>query len=115
MIRRPPRSTLFPYTTLFRSLARQPRVVPVVRVPWGRIGRARELRAVGTRKRAEVIVETVVLLDDDHHVLDRTLRFLAAPAAFLRSRFFPGGFSGGNHAAPPRARSVPLWHAFESS
>src|SRR3712207_8031755 len=25
MIRRPPRSTLFPYTTLFRSLARPPR------------------------------------------------------------------------------------------
>src|SRR5256884_5384547 len=25
MIRRPPRSTLFPYTTLFRSQARQPR------------------------------------------------------------------------------------------
>src|SRR5258708_23925320 len=25
MIRRPPRSTLFPYTTLFRSLARTPR------------------------------------------------------------------------------------------
>src|SRR5688572_32343203 len=25
MIRRPPRSTLFPYTTLFRSIARQPR------------------------------------------------------------------------------------------
>src|SRR2546425_11754311 len=25
MIRRPPRSTLFPYTTLFRSLRRQPR------------------------------------------------------------------------------------------
>src|SRR2546430_10220188 len=25
MIRRPPRSTLFPYTTLFRSLFRQPR------------------------------------------------------------------------------------------
>src|SRR2546422_4837901 len=31
MIRRPPRSTLFPYTTLFRSLAslRHPHIVPV--------------------------------------------------------------------------------------
>src|SRR5256885_10800671 len=29
MIRRPPRSTLFPYTTLFRSLVR----VPVIAVP----------------------------------------------------------------------------------
>src|SRR5689334_23578646 len=27
MIRRPPRSTLFPYTTLFRSLAAQPEVL----------------------------------------------------------------------------------------
>src|SRR2546430_13472066 len=29
MIRRPPRSTLFPYTTLFRSLAAQPASVDV--------------------------------------------------------------------------------------
>src|SRR2546430_3393666 len=28
MIRRPPRSTLFPYTTLFRSLSRDPDPVP---------------------------------------------------------------------------------------
>src|SRR5258708_10708169 len=28
MIRRPPRSTLFPYTTLFRSRARSPRARP---------------------------------------------------------------------------------------
>src|SRR2546421_4185613 len=28
MIRRPPRSTLFPYTTLFRSRSRQPLPVP---------------------------------------------------------------------------------------
>src|SRR5260370_18721174 len=31
MIRRPPRSTLFPYTTLFRS-GRRPQVHPVVRM-----------------------------------------------------------------------------------
>src|SRR3712207_7398423 len=30
MIRRPPRSTLFPYTTLFRSLARGPPAVEVI-------------------------------------------------------------------------------------
>src|SRR3712207_7690101 len=29
MIRRPPRSTLFPYTTLFRSLRRSGRAVPL--------------------------------------------------------------------------------------
>src|SRR3712207_7667685 len=33
MIRRPPRSTLFPYTTLFRSRPRQPRAVLERRVP----------------------------------------------------------------------------------
>src|SRR3712207_8706803 len=39
MIRRPPRSTLFPYTTLFRS-ARAPPAVPVVGRPLlvGRLG-----------------------------------------------------------------------------
>src|SRR3712207_7186381 len=30
MIRRPPRSTLFPYTTLFRSRAASPSLVPLV-------------------------------------------------------------------------------------
>src|SRR2546426_5812804 len=35
MIRRPPRSTLFPYTTLFRSLAHPPGRVPVVLVVAG--------------------------------------------------------------------------------
>src|SRR6266511_4845082 len=33
MIRRPPRSTLFPYTTLFRSPARRPTLPPACR-PW---------------------------------------------------------------------------------
>src|SRR3712207_7337765 len=32
MIRRPPRSTLFPYTTLFRSHGRQPRAHRLLRV-----------------------------------------------------------------------------------
>src|SRR5437870_13579394 len=30
MIRRPPRSTLFPYTTLFRSLLLEPRALPAL-------------------------------------------------------------------------------------
>src|SRR5438105_12256978 len=33
LIRRPPRSTLFPYTTLFRSPVREPQVVGLVEVP----------------------------------------------------------------------------------
>src|SRR3712207_7772700 len=43
MIRRPPRSTLFPYTTLFRSLARRPSISsPRPRQP--RTSRARRSR-----------------------------------------------------------------------
>src|SRR3712207_6878036 len=41
MIRRPPRSTLFPYTTLFRSASR----------PSGRSDRARESRTTPTTRR----------------------------------------------------------------
>src|SRR3989440_10376666 len=48
MIRRPPRSTLFPYTTLFRSgrraLEAQPLVQIVDRVGARRVGRAVEVR-----------------------------------------------------------------------
>src|SRR3712207_7127721 len=50
MIRRPTRSTLFPYTTLFRSYRRAADVVRSVPTPVGelvRAGRARELRGVG--------------------------------------------------------------------
>src|SRR5437899_3778542 len=38
MIRRPPRSTLFPYTTLFRSASRAQRVQPPARVAHQREG-----------------------------------------------------------------------------
>src|SRR3712207_8753649 len=40
MIRRPPRSTLFPYTTLFRSLPRTPEVAPGRFVPGSFTNRA---------------------------------------------------------------------------
>src|SRR3712207_7035635 len=54
MIRRPPRSTLFPYTTLFRSLPRGPREAPA----GGRRGRRAvdlpgDLRARGGGVRGE--------------------------------------------------------------
>src|SRR3712207_7733794 len=40
MIRRPPRSTLFPYTTLFRSLAAGYITVPGSATPGGHVARA---------------------------------------------------------------------------
>src|SRR2546421_2928410 len=45
MIRRPPRSTLFPYTTLFRSPARRDLVLPVGRLHGAGL-RRREVRPV---------------------------------------------------------------------
>src|SRR2546427_4961100 len=39
MIRRPPRSTLFPYTTLFRSVREDGGSVPRGRLPWCQAGR----------------------------------------------------------------------------
>src|SRR2546430_8962459 len=47
MIRRPPRSTLFPYTTLFRSCQRA--VHPELPLPIGRRGACREVPAHGRR------------------------------------------------------------------
>src|SRR2546422_727632 len=47
MIRRPPRSTLFPYTTLFRSVPRPAGVrkrIPIVPVPRARVRRGGEER-----------------------------------------------------------------------
>src|SRR5688572_32989288 len=35
MIRRPPRSTLFPYTTLFRSMAGRTRLALLLMLSWG--------------------------------------------------------------------------------
>src|SRR2546430_10134730 len=58
MIRRPPRSTLFPYTTLFRSLPILPqpdlslhvRGVRRLRVPAAHLAAARDARGRGDRK-----------------------------------------------------------------
>src|SRR5947208_9776700 len=51
MIRRPPRSTLFPYTTLFRSVdaQRSPESAPVIR--GGGVGAASRHEGVGTSAR----------------------------------------------------------------
>src|SRR2546430_16944956 len=61
MIRRPPRSTLFPYTTLFRSLARLAR----------RLARARRAHRLGDddTRHARALVEKVAqgVVDDGLH------------------------------------------------
>src|SRR3712207_8943281 len=51
MIRRPPRSTLFPYTTLFRSRDRAGDALDLLRAPrLGPPGRDRAARAVARRR-----------------------------------------------------------------
>src|SRR2546427_7717971 len=51
MIRRPPRSTLFPYTTLFRSVFQRPTPFPTMSI-YDNV--AAGLRVNGRRQRAEV-------------------------------------------------------------
>src|SRR3712207_7196845 len=55
MIRRPPRSTLFPYTTLFRSVARHGLGV-------GRLGHVEEGLRAG--ERARVVQRAIAVLDE---------------------------------------------------
>src|SRR2546422_1313883 len=51
MIRRPPRSTLFPYTTLFRSIVVVQRLPTVLHVPAGYVAREGILRVVAHEAR----------------------------------------------------------------
>src|SRR3712207_6961091 len=61
MIRRPPRSTLFPYTTLFRSVLEPEQPLAVLRPP------ARRLVHVAGQQRGE----QHLLCADPIHLLDR--------------------------------------------
>src|SRR2546429_5192257 len=56
MIRRPPRSTLFPYTTLFRSHLQQ--LAGVIQAAQPRIGRADPERAGGILQHARDVAAT---------------------------------------------------------
>src|SRR2546430_12273474 len=79
MIRRPPRSTLFPYTTLFRSLA-----------PWASEVRSRDrLRAAGNYGRCHRSEEHTPELQSQSNLVCRLLlekqkKLLADPYAALR-------------------------------
>src|SRR3712207_7489591 len=75
MIRRPPRSTLFPYTTLFRSAAARPaaaadgarpaRLPALLRLESGHHGRRRRRRA-DRRRRGEPAVDDAVHRSEEH-------------------------------------------------
>src|SRR5256885_13415967 len=69
MIRRPPRSTLFPYTTLFRSLLLTPRTGAVGRRRARRLPRGRARRAGGAAAGARVPDPLRHVGGCDQHVL----------------------------------------------
>src|SRR2546426_7549205 len=96
MIRRPPRSTLFPYTTLFRSHRRAPRdermgaAEPIART------KRRVVAAAGAgagRRRARTFV-ALVLLE-------------ALAASHPRRATGPGGGPGGGAVAPGGSAVAP--------
>src|SRR2546422_1682325 len=98
MIRRPPRSTLFPYTTLFRSTAAAPLELDL-KAPEGAVvvqARAAEGTRVAARARSE---EHTSELQSRLHLVCRLL--LEKKKTILRSR--PS--LGGGH--PPRPATVP--------
>src|SRR2546426_5292587 len=79
MIRRPPRSTLFPYTTLFRSHRRTTGIDEILRAT----------AEVGERDFAHVDAEVVIERGEDVAELDRPVRCLAAEA-ISRANHLPG-------------------------
>src|SRR3712207_6973024 len=62
MIRRPPRSTLFPYTTLFRSRCEYCGICGETLIPSERLGSARSRRRAEA-KRQKKLQPIVVILD----------------------------------------------------
>src|SRR2546430_1323878 len=103
MIRRPPRSTLFPYTTLFRSGVHQGRHLPAVsfeeRVP------ACTVRAVRRRRTGGAGGAPGVLVRAAHAAIRRTRDARSATAPPVRRR--SGGVAGRRDArrATPQGRS----------
>src|SRR2546422_11693217 len=96
MIRRPPRSTLFPYTTLFRSHLDQLVVHPLVHDQATRGGTALAGRAESSPQRAFEGEVQVRGLHDEHRVLSaplerETLVHPAARRAADPSRLRPTG------------------------
>src|ERR1043166_7358608 len=112
MIRRPPRSTLFPYTTLFRSnawlgLVRTAGLEPEFEADVITI--QRDLFALGAAladpaQKIAARVTKVVLDDDDVTRLERMIDRLDAETPPLRRFILPGGTSTG--AALHLARTV---------
>src|SRR5438874_10438106 len=78
MIRRPPRSTLFPYTTLFRAASRPPSrspATPSVRARTSRPRRSEEHTSELQSRRdlvCRLLLEKKKYIDDDIHPIQAT-------------------------------------------
>src|SRR3712207_9250560 len=106
MIRRPPRSTLFPYTTLFRSLDERERLVADLGPHDAMILRNHGLLAAG-RSVAEAF--------DNIYFLERACQAQIAALAGGAQLGFPPAEVASRHAPqfPPdaEAHSAPAWEA----
>src|SRR5215204_2632451 len=95
MIRRPPRSTLFPYTTLFRSARhRDRRGIPSRHDRACRRGRLRRARAAGRAR--------------GPRGAPRGVAWLPQPVDGVRTRRRRAGESAGRRRAHPRRRAGPM-------
>src|SRR5258708_10104131 len=95
MIRRPPRSTLFPYTTLFRSRLQEARQLGAV---LDALAVRREARIVGELRRlgdlAEFTVEVVVAAGENDAAFLGAERLTRCDVR-VQIADPPGGFAGG--------------------
>src|SRR3712207_8236383 len=68
MIRRPPRSTLFPYTTLFRSIRTSPCAIPMLRTPEAAKGLSRQASNTNTARATPLawILRTRLSRSEEH-------------------------------------------------
>src|SRR3989442_5116535 len=110
MIRRPPRSTLFPYTTLFRSHVERPeeRVARAGRVEAHLVDELLEdERVVGEQRDAPLpVVEADRARDHLRHPAGVSAADLAVPAHQLGARF-------GREVVPVHLLAAPLRHRVE--
>src|SRR5256885_16580342 len=119
MIRRPPRSTLFPYTTLFRSLAREfgIRAGVVWRGLGGEPGQERDLyRWRGPDGRDALVWHLPPAGDEIGAALPADGERLPAAWAAGRAglvggaprKHIPGFVGAGHHPAPPHVALLPV-------
>src|SRR3712207_9305652 len=69
MIRRPPRSTLFPYTTLFRSLIQEDDYLPALKKAIEQ--QRQEIKRIVNNKQKPTFVNTVLAYEKSGVLLDR--------------------------------------------